>query len=196
MTGRLRDTLERDAWIVRAVATVAVVGGFVVAGVLAVRVPGGVFDISLHGATLQSNQASSRDLAEFQKRVRDYVALHKKVEAGIKPLPAEATPEQIDTALQQLSKGISTARGNAKVGDVFDPSMQTWVRQTLQRAFSGPDGKDLRASILDENPIGASVRVNGPYPDSIPLSTMPPKVLEALPKLPDMPEWQEPTWLA
>ena len=166
----------------RVIAVVAVAGG------LALWVPGGgVFDTSLHGASapLQSNQADSKDLGEFQKRVRDYVALHKRVEDGIKPLPTEATPAQIDTALQQLSLGISTARANAKVGDVFDPASQAWVRRTLQQAFSGPDGKDLRASILDENPIGASVRVNGPYPDSIPLSTMPPRVIAALPKLPD-----------
>jgi hypothetical protein len=179
---RLRVTLDRRGRVVaRAFAAIAMAGG------LAVWVPGGVFDVVLaaESVRLQGRQAASQDLGEFQKRVRGYVALHKKIEAGIKPLPAEATPQQIDTALQQLSRGIVTARANAKAGDVFDPAMQGWVRRTLQQAFSGPDGKDLRASILDENPIGASVRVNGPYPDSIPLSTMPPKVLEALPKLPD-----------
>ena len=51
--------------------------------------------------------------------------------------------------------------------------------------FKGADGKQLRASILDENPIGAAVSINGPYPDSIPLSTMPPQILNALPKLPE-----------
>lgn len=179
MTRMSRSALDKKA-PGRAVAAIAIVGGLVLT-------PGSTLDVALHaaGAPPQTNQGDSQDLAEFQKRIRDYVALHKKVESGSKALPAKATPEQIDTALQQLSKGISTARANAKVGDLFDPAMQAWVRRTLQREFSGPDGKDLRASILDENPIGASVRVNGTYPDSIPLSTMPPKVLEALPKLPD-----------
>jgi len=142
--------------------------------------------IPLHGAGApQSAEVSTPEVAEFQKRAQDYVTLHKKVEDGITPLPKEATPAQIDTALMQLSQGIVKARAGAKVGDVFQPAMQAWVRKTLERAFSGADGKDLRASILDENPIGASVRINGPYPDSIPLSTMPPKVIEALPKLPE-----------
>jgi hypothetical protein len=146
-----------------------------------------VFEVPLRGEGVrqQSGDTAGQDMAEFQKRVQDYVALHKKVEATAPRLPDDATPEQIDAALIQLSRGISTARATAKVGDIFAPGMQAWVRRTLVQAFSGPDGKNLRASILDENPIGASVRVNGPYPDSIPLSTMPPKVLAALPKLPE-----------
>lgn len=158
-----------------------------IAGVAALLVPGAFPGVSLHGARapLQSGAADTQAVAEFQKRVREYVALHKKVEDRVKALPTRATPEQIDVVLDQLSRGISTARAGAKVGDVFEPAMQVWVRRTLERVFRAPDGKQLRASILDENPIGASVRVNGPYPDAIPLSTMPPKVLEALPKLPD-----------
>ena len=34
------------------------------------------------------------------------------------------------------------------------------------------------------------IRVNGVYPDSVPLSTMPPKVLEALPRLPSLLEFR------
>lgn len=158
-----------------------------IAGVAALFVPGAFLGVSLHGARapLQSREADNQAVAEFQKRVQEYVALHEKVEGGFKAVPTRATPDQIDVALRQLSQGIATARAGAQVGDVFEPAMQVWVRRTLERVFSAPDGKQLRASILDENPIGASVRVNGSYPDAIPLSTMPPKVLEALPKLPD-----------
>ena len=142
--------------------------------------------IALRAAvTVQSAEVSAPEVAEFQKRAQAYVAIHKKVEAGIAPLPNDATPAQIESALVQLSQGIVKARAAAKAGDIFQPAMQAWVRKTLERAFSGSDGKDLRASILDENPIGAAVRVNGPYPDSIPLSTMPPKVIAALPRLPE-----------
>ncbi|MBF8301040.1 MAG: hypothetical protein HW394_1410 [Acidobacteria bacterium] len=181
MTRHCRHALDGEAWVGRAVAAIAI------AGVAALLVPDTFLGVSLQGARapLQSRETDSQAVAEFQKRVQQYVALHKKVEDGFKALPTRATPDQIDVALEQLSQGISTARAGAKVGDVFEPAMQVWVRRTLERVFSAPDGKQLRASILDENPIDASVRVNGPYPDAIPLSTMPPKVLEALPKLPD-----------
>jgi len=141
----------------------------------------------LGGATppAQASAADTQTLADFQRRVEEYAALHRKVEGGLPRVPTRATPQEIDAGQQALSRGIANARAGATVGDVFGPEIQVYLRRVLERAFSGADGKQLRASILDENPIGASVRVNGPYPDAIPLSTMPPKVLEALPKLPD-----------
>jgi len=41
----------------------------------------------------------------------------------------------------------------------------------------------MKASIMDENPGVPDLRVNDRYPDSVPLSTMPPQVLESLPRL-------------
>jgi hypothetical protein len=134
--------------------------------------------------------ADAQTVSAFQKTCGDYVALHKKIVAALPRLPQNATPQQIDLGQQALSKGIVAARASAKVGDVFLPGAQAYLRQVLQRVFSQPDGKQLRASILDENPIDAAVRINGPYPDAIPLSTMPPQILNALPKLPDELEYR------
>lgn len=134
--------------------------------------------------------ADAKTVSDFQKRCSDYVALHKKIEAGLPRLPQDATPQQIDLGQQALSSGIVSARAGAKAGDVFLPAAQVYLRDVLLRVFSQPGGKQLRASILDENPIGAAVRINGPYPDAIPLSTMPPQILSALPKLPDELEYR------
>jgi hypothetical protein len=38
---------------------------------------------------------------------------------------------------------------------------------------------------MDENPMAARVAINERYPDTVPMSTMPPDVLSALPSLPD-----------
>jgi hypothetical protein len=51
--------------------------------------------------------------------------------------------------------------------------------------FGGPDGASLRASIMDENPGSLRILVNARYPDSVPLTTMPPQILEGLPRLPE-----------
>ena len=134
--------------------------------------------------------ADAQTVSDFQKRCGDYVTLHKKVEAGLPRLPVNATPQQIDLGQQALSKGIVSARASAKAGDVFAPPAQAYLRHLLTQVFSKPDGKQLRASILDENPVDAAVRINGPYPDAIPLSTMPPQILNALPKLPDELEYR------
>jgi hypothetical protein len=134
--------------------------------------------------------AETTAVAEFLKHCEAYVSLHKKIEGGLPKLPQEANPEQIDQGQQALSKGIVAARTGAKPGDIFAPPAADYLRQTLVQVFKGADGKQLRASILDENPIGAAVSINGPYPDSIPLSTMPPQILNALPKLPEELEYR------
>jgi hypothetical protein len=126
----------------------------------------------------------SKVVAAFQVRVADYIKLHEKVEGSLKPLPKEATPEQVDISQRQLMAGIIAARAGAKPGDIFTPDIQAYLRRVLATQFAGKEGAERRASVLDENPIGTPVRVNGPYPDEIPLSTMPPQVIEALPKLP------------
>lgn len=131
-----------------------------------------------------SSASVEQTVSDFQKRCGDYVALHKKIESGRPRVPDDATPEQIDLGQQALSKGIRAARASARVGDVFSPAIQAHVRRVLGAIFAGADGKQLRDSILDENPVGAAVRINGDYPDEIPLSTMPPQILDALPRLP------------
>jgi hypothetical protein len=61
--------------------------------------------------------------------------------------------------------------------------MQALVKRILGSVLGGADGKTIKASIMDENPGVPNLSVNDRYPDAIPLSTMPPQVLKALPKL-------------
>jgi hypothetical protein len=57
------------------------------------------------------------------------------------------------------------------------------IKRLLATIFGGPEGAELKASIMDENPVGVRLAVNGRYPDSVPISTVPPEVLQTLPKL-------------
>ncbi len=132
-----------------------------------------------------SSQTDAQALVALDKRVTEYRALREKVEGRLPALPAEATAQQIEQTRRDLSRGIVAARADAQVGDVFAPEIRKCLRRQIARALSGPDGAQLRKSILDEAPMVSPIRVNGPYPDALPLSTMPPKVLEALPKLPE-----------
>ena len=127
----------------------------------------------------------ARIAAEFNKRVQAYVELHKKLEDSVPKLPKEATPEQIDQYERALARLIETARKNAKQGDIFTTETRAYFRRLLAAVFAGPDGKKLKASINDENPGPIQLRVNGRYPDTVPLSTMPPQVLAMLPRLPE-----------
>lgn len=129
-------------------------------------------------------------LDDFQKRIQAYVEIHQKAEAGLPALPRESTPQQIDQHQRRLGDLIREARASARRGDVFTPASQAVIRRVLQRVFSGEAGAALRAGIMDENPVGLKLTVNQRYPDEVPLSTMPPELLEELPKLPEELEYR------
>jgi hypothetical protein len=143
--------------------------------------------------TAKSDQPVNPDaqaLAEFLDRVNAYVKVHQKLEATLPHLPKEATPQQIDKNQRALGALIQKARRTAKRGDLFTPQSQIVIKRLLAKVFGGADGAALKASIMDENPGVPKIVVNGRYPDSVPLSTIPPQVLEGLPKLPEEMEFR------
>jgi hypothetical protein len=121
--------------------------------------------------------------AAFQKPLKEYIALHRKLEASLPKLPKEATPQQIDKNQRALGALIKSARRGAKRGDLFSKDMEALVKKILGKVFTGREGEVLKAAIMDENPDIPRVVVNERYPDKVPLSTMPAEVLDRLPKL-------------
>jgi hypothetical protein len=126
----------------------------------------------------------AKTVADFQARIKTYLELHDKYEGTIAKLPDKATPQQLDAHQRLFGPLIQKARAGAKQGEIFTPDMQEFVRRVTRKAFSGPDGKQMISSIMDENPVGIKITVNGRYPDVVPLSTMPPDLLAALPTIP------------
>jgi len=130
--------------------------------------------------------ADAQALAGMNDRLRDYIDLHMKLERSLPDLPKEATPEQIDRHQRAFEKLVRAARATAKQGDIFTPEARPVIMRLLATIFSGPDGQQLKSSIRDENPVdpvALRLTVNGRYPDTVPLATVPPQVLQTLPKL-------------
>jgi hypothetical protein len=78
---------------------------------------------------------------------------------------------------------MRTVRSGAKQGDLFTPEAQVVIKRLLATVFGGADGKELKASIMDESTVNVKLAVNARYPDSVPISTVPPQVLQTLPEL-------------
>ena len=81
---------------------------------------------------------------------------------------------------------VRVARATAKPGDIFTPEARPVIKHLLANIFGGPDGRQLKASIRGEapvDPVALRLTVNGRYPDTVPLSSVPPQVLQTLPKL-------------
>lgn len=134
--------------------------------------------------TPPATNATAATLQEFKHRVAEYVALHKKLEGTLPRLPKQTDPVTIDKHQRALAPLIQAARKNAKPGDVFAPAMQRLVRTLLRPIFQGADGIQIKKEILDNEYRGnVKVVVNGRYPDEVPISTVPPQVLQQLPKL-------------
>jgi hypothetical protein len=120
----------------------------------------------------------------FQERTKAYLQLRAAARKGLPTLGAEATPDQIHTHQLGLAERIRKARSTAKPGEIFAPEAQEVIRALLQKVFGGPEGAQLKADIMDENPGRIKVAINDRYPDNVPLSMVPPPVLAGLPKLP------------
>ena len=127
---------------------------------------------------------------QFLKRIEDYVALHKKLEATLPARPDHATPQQVDDHAKALSRLIAEARPRAKQGDMLPQDTRAYLRRQIGHGLSGPDGAAVRQSIREDNPGKVKLQVNGRYPDGVPFTTMPAPVLAQLPRLPEDVEYR------
>ena len=136
-------------------------------------------------AMAEPPQRSPEEMAvdAFGVRVKEYLALHRKLEATLPKMPSKPNPDQIEKKQRALAALIKSARHDAKPGDFFTPGIQALVKRILAGVMSGPDGKSIKASIMDENPGLPKIMINERYPSSVPLSTMPPQILSSLPAL-------------
>jgi len=158
--------------------------------VVALMAPGGALGRGPSQATPTRVNPEAALALEFTKRVDAYVEVHKQAARKLPELSKEATPEQIDQYQRSLAQQIERLRAKAQPGEIFAKEIRAYFRRQLEGAFAGPEGRKLRDTIMDENPGPIRLRVNGRYPDTVPLATMPPKVLAALPKLPSMLEYR------
>jgi len=127
---------------------------------------------------------SSAAIGEFKGRTNDYLKIHKQVAAKLKPLKTTPAAKEIVDYQQQLARGIVAARQAARPGNIFTDPIIAEFRRLIGIAMSGPNGKNVRASLARSEPVTIEVTVNGQYPPGIPLQSSPPTMLLNLPRLP------------
>jgi hypothetical protein len=129
--------------------------------------------------------ADAATLADFTQRVNAYAELHKKVDSALKEPSRDSRPEDFIDHERAFAKLMQKERPYAKPGDIFTKPMRNIVRRLLVGVFRGPDGRQIKKSILDEYTANIPLRVNTQYPEGAPFSTVPPQILQGLPKLPE-----------
>ena len=121
----------------------------------------------------------------FQDNVAAYVSLRDRLDRSLPSLDSNPTNVQVDSRREALLALLAKARAGAAKGAVFGPAMTDYARTRVRSVLDGPDGAQIRRSLMDENPTTAVVEINRRYPFAIPLSTMPAAILKILPTLPD-----------
>ena len=127
---------------------------------------------------------------EFDQGVQAYMKLHREMAQQVPNVSNSASMEEIDRSQRLLLQRLAAARAGATQGALFTPPMEALVRRILVQLFEQAEGRQLRDSIMDENPTFLTLKVNDRYPDSVPMSTMPPALLAALPSLPEELEYR------
>jgi hypothetical protein len=127
---------------------------------------------------------------KFDSAIGEYLKLRKRASEGIAALKPKAIPEQIQAHKVALAQAIREARSDVQQGTVFTAEVEEYFREIIRSEMRGRHGAPAKAAAKQGNPAAEAlaapvvVKVNAPYPDSAPLSTVPPTLLLRLPRLP------------
>ena len=138
------------------------------------------------GAAARTEQAAdAKGFSEFSARVKAYVALQKKVASTLPGLKTTELPEMITAYQQALARKIREARPHAKPGDLFTSAAREAFRHAGLAALTGPSSPRSNAYMQPDAPDPRMrLEVNGIYPDTEPITALPPELLAAFPPLP------------
>ena len=142
----------------------------------------------LAGLGAAPGKAQADDAAgftEFSARVQAYLRLQRTVESSLPALKPTDLPEMITAHQEALARKIQEARPKAKEGDIFTPAVREAFRHASQAALGGPRSASSRAYMQPGAPNPRMrLEVNSLYPDTEPVTAIPPELLAAYPPLP------------
>ena len=131
----------------------------------------------------------AQSMVDFHKRIDAYVKLRDEITRKIPEMKETGDPAKISAREQALGQAIAVARASAKPGDLFGPDMSAYLKKTLAEDWKSRSAADRKA-LFEEIPPGLQLKVNQPYPTTIPLVSVPAKLLAMLPTLPELLEYR------
>jgi hypothetical protein len=123
-------------------------------------------------------------IANFDRRVKDYLKQRDRVKKKLTPLSKDSTPAQIEAYQQGFVAALRGMRTGTKPGYIFSPAFTQYVRTIIETEFPPRDKKDVKKTILEAETKGVPLKVNYPYPETKELTEMPATLLLKLPQLP------------
>jgi hypothetical protein len=156
-------------------------------GLVGVVAAGVVAESTRLRAHTQEANPDALVLADYNRRIKQYLDLRKPLKDAAPPLKETNDPAKLTAAQQGLADKLRAARRDARPGDIFTPEIRKAFRRLLYPEVTGKDGRTTKSAIKEDAPPPEQVRfqVNAMYPKTAPLPTVPPNVLVNLPRLPE-----------
>lgn len=120
-------------------------------------------------------------VVEFAVRMDEYAKLRTSLQKGLPVLEVTEDPKKIQIAERALAARIRKARAGSRRHDIFTEDTRRAFRQLLRPLAT----QENCAFIADDNPGEWGWAVNSEYPKQHTISSVPPAILAALPKLPE-----------
>jgi hypothetical protein len=156
---------------------------------LCISLPGGRAFAAAPAAQQTPVNPLAQAMADFKKRVDAYLELRRSLTQKYPEVKETGDPAKISEREKALGQGIAKARATAKAGDVFGPEMSRHLQRILAEDWNTRSEADRKA-IFAEIPPGLQLKVNQPYPATIPLVSAPAKLLAQLPTIPEELEYR------
>jgi hypothetical protein len=146
---------------------------------------------AMGGATLTAQTAvnpTAATLAEFQKRIDGYLQMRERAVAGVPKLKETPTPADIDSREKALGEALRAARADARQGDLVGQA-DALLRKIVRTDYGRRSAAERQALLAEVPKVGRLI-VNTRYPAGFPLATVPPLLLQELPRLPEVLEYR------
>jgi hypothetical protein len=131
----------------------------------------------------------AQSMVDFRKRVDDYMKLRGEITKKVPEVKETGDPAKISAREKALGQAIANARSTAKPGDVFGNEMSAYLKKTLADDWKSRSPADRKA-LFEEIPPNLQLKVNQPYPTTLPLVSVPARLLAKLPMLPEELEYR------
>lgn len=144
-------------------------------------------DASTGHAALSMTQkvnAGAAALQTFQQRLDAYLQLRMQLAERLAPLTSTPSADELAGRQAALAKALQTARAAATRGDLVPEPVARQIAATVLDDFKRRTALEEKATFA-EVPAAGQPAINQTYPADAALPTVPPLLLQNLPRLPD-----------
>ena len=142
-----------------------------------------------HRALRQDDPANAA-YRHLNAEIARYLKIHTDLRAEVPGPVPKSTAGELNEASDMLANAIQRARPRARQGDFFDADATHRITERLRNVLRTPNAKAAVAGIDDERAAVLKLQIYLRFPVENEMATMPPSLLQALPRLPSELEYR------